>query len=221
MPTPTQVVVIEDDPLFREVIVKFINQSPDFHCDQVWGNGEIALREMATPPPGLILIDIDLPGISGTECTARLKRRWPHIPLLILTGHSESEHIFEALKAGANGYLLKHTAAKKLLEAMQEAMAGGAPMTGAVAAKVIETFRPPPPLPPGPAMGVTPAPEPLSDRELQVLEKLARGLAAKEIAGDLGVSFETVRTYIRRIYAKLHTRSRGETVAKYFLMREK
>ena len=212
MPTPIQVVVIEDDPLFREVIVNFINQSPDFRCDQIWDNGETALREIPARPPGLILIDIDLPGMSGTECAAQLKRQWPAIPLLILTGHSETEHIFDALKAGANGYLLKHTAAKKLLESMREALEGGAPMTGGVAARVIETFRVKTPIPPPPAQ------ETLSHREFQVLEKLARGLAAKEIAGELGVSFETVRTYIRRIYTKLHTRSRGETVARYFQM---
>jgi DNA-binding NarL/FixJ family response regulator len=214
MPTPVQVVVIEDDPLFREVIVNFINQSPDFHCARFWDNGTTALQEIPGQPPGLILIDIDLPGLSGTECTAQLKRRWPEIPLLILTGHSEPEYIFEALKAGANGYLLKHTAAKNLLEAMREAMQGGAPMSGAIAARVIETFRA------KPAAPAVPATEALSDREFQVLEKLARGLAAKEIAAELGVSFETVRTYIRRIYAKLHTRSRGETVAKYFQMRK-
>ena len=214
MPAPIQVVVIEDDPLFREVVVNFINQSPDFLCHQTWDNGETALQEISARPPGLILIDIDLPGMSGTECTAQLKRRWPEIPLLILTGHSDTEHIFEALKAGANGYLLKHTAAKKLLESMREIMEGGAPMTGGVAAKVIETFRSKNPI------SLAPALEALSDREFQVLEQLARGLAAKEIAGELGVSYETVRTYIRRIYAKLHTRSRGETVARYFQMRK-
>ena len=212
MPAPIQVVVIEDDPLFREVIVNFINQSPDFHCHQIWDNGENALQEIAACPPGLILIDIDLPGMSGTVCTAQLKRRWPEIPLLILTGHSDTEHIFEALKAGANGYLLKHTVAKKLLDSMREVMEGGAPMTGGVAAKVIETFWVKNPI------SQPPVPEALSDREFQVLEQLARGLAAKEIAGELGVSYETVRTYIRRIYAKLHTRSRGETVARYFQM---
>lgn len=213
MPTPIQVVLIEDDPLFREVIVNYINQSPDFRCDQIWDNGETALREIPAHPPGLILIDIDLPGMSGTECAAQLKRWWPAVPLLVLTGHSETEYIFEALKAGANGYLLKHTAAKKLLESMREALEGGAPMSGGVAARVIETFRAKPPTAPPPAH------ETLSDREFQVLEKLALGLAAKEIAGELGVSYETVRTYIRRIYAKLHTRSRGETVARYFQMR--
>jgi DNA-binding NarL/FixJ family response regulator len=217
MPAPVQVVVIEDDPLFREVIVNFINQSPDFHCARYWDNGATALREIPDHPPGLILIDIDLPGLSGTECTAQLKRRWPEIPLIILTGHSGTEHIFEALQAGANGYLLKHTAAKKLLEAMREVMQGGAPMTGAIAAKVIETFRA---KPVATVPTAAPATEALSDREFQVLEKLARGLAAKEIAAELGVSFETVRTYIRRIYAKLHTRSRGETVARYFQMRK-
>jgi len=216
MQTPIQVVVIEDDPLFREVIVNFINQHPDFHCDQFWDNGETALQEMTSRPPGLILIDIDLPGMSGIECTTQLKELWPKIPILILTGHSDTEHIFEALKAGANGYLLKHTAAKKLLESMREAMEGGAPMTGGVAAKVIESFRVKAHASAPPA----PAPEALSDREFEVLQKLARGLAAKEIASELGVSYETVRTYIRRIYTKLHTRSRGETVARYFQMRK-
>jgi DNA-binding NarL/FixJ family response regulator len=210
---PTNVVVIEDDPLFREVIVNYINQSAEFKCTLACADGETAVREVQAQPPGLILVDIDLPGISGIECTARLKASQPQIPLLILTGHSDVDHIFQALKAGANGYLLKQTAAKKLLEAMSEIMQGGAPMSGEIAAKVIETFRSKPAQPP--------SSEPLSAREWQVLEKLAEGLAAKEIAADIGVSFETVRTYIRRIYAKLHTRSRGETVARYFQMREK
>ena len=215
MPAPISVVVIEDDPLFREVIVNFINLSPDFHCDQFWTDGETALRELPAKPPGLILLDIDLPGISGTACAAQIKHRWPDVPLLMLTGHAEPEHSFEALKAGANGYLLKHTAARQLLEAMREAIQGGALMTGEIASRIIASFR---------AKPVNQPPqeqETLSHRELQVLEKLARGLAAKEIAGELDVSFETVRTYIRRIYAKLHTRSRGETVAKYFQMRKK
>ncbi len=212
--TPTQVAVIEDDPFFRELIVRFINHSADFRCPGAWADGETALREIAASPPELILMDIDLPGISGIECTARLKAVHPEIPLLILTGHGDAEHIFQALRAGANGYLLKHTAAKKLYEAMQEVMQGGAPMTGEVAAKVIAAFRAKPSEPPAPAL------ESLSEREWQVLEKLAEGLAAKEIAAQIGVSFETVRTYVRRIYTKLHTRSRGETVAKYFQMRE-
>ncbi len=215
MPAPISVVVIEDDPLFREVIVNFINLSPDFHCDRFWADGETALRELPAHPPGLILLDIDLPGISGTACAAQIKHRWPEAPLLMLTGHAEPEHIFEALKAGANGYLLKHTAAKQLLEAMREAMQGGALMTGEIAWRIIASFRT------KPANQPAQEEETLSHRELQVLEKLARGLAAKQIAGELDVSFETVRTYIRRIYAKLHTRSRGETVAKYFQMRKK
>ncbi len=211
---PIPVAVIEDDPFFREVIARFIHQSAEFRCADFWADGETAVREIPARPPGLILMDVDLPGISGIECTARLKAVHPEIPLLILTSHSDSEHIFQALKAGANGYLLKHTIAKKLLEAMGEVMAGGAPMSGEVAAKVIETFRA------KPGEAPPPAAELLSDREWQVLVKLAEGLAAKEIAVQLGIKFETVRTYVRRIYTKLHTRSRGETVARYFQMRE-
>jgi len=214
MTKPPHVAVIEDDPFFREVIVRIISQCPGFQITGAWADGETALREIQTRLPELILMDIDLPGMSGIECTSRLKAVHPEIPLLILTGHSDAEHIFQALKAGANGYLLKHTVAKKLLDAMQEVMQGGAPMTGEVAAKVIEVFRAKPSGPPSPAF------EPLSEREWQVLAKLAEGLAAKEIASQIGVSFETVRTYVRRIYAKLHTRSRGETVARYFQMRE-
>ena len=214
MTKPPHVAVIEDDPFFREVIGRIIGQLPGFLSAGTWMDGETALREIPARPPELILMDIDLPGISGIECTARLKAVHPEIPLLILTGHSDAEHIFQALKAGANGYLLKHTVAKKLPEAMQEVMQGGAPMTGEVAAKVIEAFRAKPSAPPSPAF------EPLSEREWQVLEKLAEGLAAKEIASQIGVSFETVRTYVRRIYTKLHTRSRGETVARYFQLRE-
>ena len=206
--------VIEDDPFFREVIARFINQSSEFRCAGVWADGETAVREIQACPPGLILMDIDLPGISGIECTARLKAVHAKIPLLILTGHADSDHIFQALKAGANGYLLKHTVAKKLLEGMREVMEGGSPMTGEVATKVIETFRAKPGGVPAPAGNL------LSAREWQVLEKLAEGYAAKEIAAQLGIKFETVRTFVRRIYAKLHTRSRGETVARYFQIRE-
>lgn len=157
--------------------------------------------------PDVVLMDIHLPNMSGVECTARLRQLAPSLQILMLTVYEDSETIFKALKAGASGYLLKRTAPAQILEAIADVHRGGAPMTSEIARKVVQSFRAPEPSPPGT--------EPLTRREEEILELLARGYASKEIAEALSISFDTVRTHLRHIYEKLHVRSRTEAVIKY------
>ena len=206
---PTKVAIVEDDRLVREMLAGFLNDSPGFRCVCQFENAADALREIPQARPDVVLMDINMPGMSGIECLARLKELLPAIPVLMLTVYADTDNIFHALQAGASCYLLKRTDPDKLLEAIREVMSGGVPMTGEIAQKVIATFRP------HPAGRPVPETPELSAREVEVLDLLARGFVAKEVADRLQLSFDTVRTYIRRIYVKLHARSRGEAVSKY------
>ncbi len=206
---PTEVAIVEDNRQVREMLAGFINDSPGFRCVCQFENPERALREIPQARPDVVLMDINMPGMSGIECLARLKELLPAIPVLMLTVYADTTNIFRALQAGASGYLLKRTDPGKLLEAIREVMGGGVPMTGEIAQKVIATFRSHPVGKPVHEL------HELSAREVEVLDLLAQGFVAKEVADRLHLSFDTVRTYIRRIYSKLHARSRGEAVAKY------
>jgi len=152
-------------------------------------------------------MDINPPGMNGVECVRQLKKILPEIQVMMLTVYEDTENIFNALAAGANGYMLKRTASKDLLEAIREVHRGGSPMTMHIARKVVQSFQ-------QTAATAQPA-ENLSEREQQVLDLLSRGLIYKEIAEKLGISYETVHTYIRRIYEKLQVRTRTEAVAKF------
>jgi DNA-binding NarL/FixJ family response regulator len=153
-------------------------------------------------------MDINLPGINGVECVRQLKKAAPEIQVMMLTVYEDTENIFEALAAGASGYMLKRTASKELLEAIRDVHQGGSPMTTHIARKVVQSFQKPAAPEIGPMAN-------LSDREQQVLDLLSQGLIYKEIADKLGISYETVHTYIRRIYEKLQVRTRTEAVAKF------
>ena len=165
------------------------------------------MKEIPQAPPDVVLMDINLPGMNGVECVRQLKQLLPKVQVMMLTVYEDTENIFNALAAGASGYMLKRTPSKELLEAIQEVQRGGSPMTMHIARKVVQSFQRASPSPS--------ATENLSEREQQVLDLLSQGLMYKEIADKLGISYETVHTYIRRIYEKLHVQTRTEAVAKF------
>jgi DNA-binding NarL/FixJ family response regulator len=172
---------------------------------------EDALKTLPQLKPDVVLMDINLPGMNGVECVRELKRILPDTQIVMLTVYEDTDNIFNALAAGATGYLLKRSTKKEILESIQEVYNGGSPMTAHIARKVVQSFQRP--------TQQTPEVDDLSPREKEVLEYLANGYIYKEIADKLGISYETVKTYIRRIYEKLHVRTRTEAVAR-FLKRE-
>ena len=152
-------------------------------------------------------MDINLPGMNGVECVRQLKQLLPQTQVMMLTVYEDTENIFNALTAGASGYMLKRTSTKELLEAIQEVHRGGSPMTMHIARKVVQSFQR--------TTATAPSGDNLSEREQQVLDLLSQGLMYKEIADKLEISYETVHTYIRRIYEKLQVRTRTEAVTKF------
>jgi DNA-binding NarL/FixJ family response regulator len=203
-----KVAIVEDKTGVRQNWARLINAATGFRCVATCASGEDALLTLPEARPQVILMDIQLPGISGIECAARLKPLLPATQILIVTIYEDADRIFEALKAGASGYLLKTTPPKELLAAIAEVHRGGAPMTGEVARKVIAAFQ-------RPAPAATEDVH-LSKRETEVLALLSQGYANKEIADRLAVSYDTVRAHLKHTYEKLHVRSRTEAVAKYF-----
>lgn len=203
---PITVSIVEDDPNLSKGLVRLLGQTQDILCQGCYANAEDALRELPHTLPEVVLMDINLPGMDGIECVKRLKETNPSIRIVILTIYENPERIFKALAAGAIGYLLKHNPSEGLLSAIRDAHHGGAPMSSQIARKVVQFFQ-----------STTPAneSEKLSAREREVLELLARGYLIKEIADQIGVGFGTVRTYVRRIYEKMHVHSRSQAVAKY------
>ncbi len=202
------VAIVEDEDDVREGLALLINGSEGFRCVQRYPSGEKALPELLKNKPDVILMDINLPGMSGIECIRQLKAHQPGIPIMVLTVYDDDEKIFESLKAGASGYLLKNTPPARLLEAIVELHDGGSPMSGRIARKVVQTFQTM-----GPSSQET---ENLSKREHEILFYLAKGYRYKEIAESMSISTETVRTHLRNIYEKLHVRSRSEAVLKVF-----
>lgn len=202
----TTVSIVEDDPKAREILVDWINRAEGLRCVSHHGSGEDAVAAMPAHKPEIVLMDINLPGMNGPECVRRLKPLLPDTQFMMLTVYEDSDHIFQALQAGATGYLLKQTPRATLINALREVKTGGSPMTANIARKVVKAFH------------QIAAPEPttaeLSARESEVLQLLAQGYLYKEIADTLGISLPTVNTYIRRIYEKLHVRSRAQAIAK-------
>lgn len=199
--------IVEDDNAARQILVGWIQRAESFRCLSDFGDGESALQQLPREPAEVVLMDINLPGMSGIDCVRQLKPLLPQTQFVMLTVYEDADHIFNALSAGASGYLLKQTPRDELLAALRDVHAGGSPMTSNIARKVVQSFQP--------AKPQSPASDDLSPREREVLELLARGYLYKEIAENLGISVPTVNTYIRRIYEKLHVRSRSQAVAKY------
>jgi DNA-binding NarL/FixJ family response regulator len=202
-----QVALVEDERPIRESWSRLIDSFPDFKCHCACESGEEALRLVPAARPDVILMDVLLPGISGIECTMRLKELLPRTQIIILTALDDDELIFRALEAGADGYLLKRTKPADMRAALLDALNGGAPMTSAIARRVVESFRRASPNQ-QPVLGLSP-------REEELLEFLSKGFSNKEIADQIQLSFETVRSYLKHIYEKMHVRSRTEAAVRY------
>jgi len=203
---PIAVSIVEDDANVCKGLARLLEQTPDIRCLGCYGSAEDALREIPKALPEVVLMDINLPGMNGIECVRQLKEARPSLQIVMLTVYENPQRIFKALAAGAVGYVLKHTPTPELLNAIRDAHHGGAPMSSQIARKVVQFFQTDAP--------VSNAAE-LSEREREVLEFLVKGYLIKEIADQMGLGFDTVRTYIRRIYEKMHVHSRAQAVAKY------
>jgi DNA-binding NarL/FixJ family response regulator len=201
------VAIVEDDAQARKILAQWIGRASGFRLAGEWGDAESALGILPEKKPNVVLMDINLPGISGVEAVKKLKHLLPGTQFVMLTVYEDADHIYNALAAGATGYLLKQTPREELLGALEEVHRGGSPMTSNIARKVVQSFRQ--------TSEPVPAAEGLSQREQEVLDFLARGYLYKEIADRLNISVPTVNTYVRRIYEKLHVRSRAQAVAKY------
>lgn len=201
----TSVAIVEDNPSIRRSLEEWVNAAPGYRCVCVCCDAETALKEIPGANPDVVLMDIQLPGKSGIECTARLKALMPKLQIVVVTVYRDRDLLFKALKSGASGYLLKRSTPEELLRAIAEVRSGGAPMTGEIARMVIETFH-------------KPTNEPLAElspRELELLALVSKGLTNKEIGPQLEISYDTVRAHLRRIYEKLHVRCRSEAVTKF------
>ena len=208
----TTVSIVEDNEQLRGTLARLINREEGFRCLSHYGTAEDALADLPKVKPEVVLMDINLPGMNGVECVRKLKALLPQTQVMMLTVYEDTENIFNALAAGANGYMLKRTPTKELIEAVREVHRGGSPMTTHIARMVVQSFQKP--VSPAPQSGGGDLAE-LSEREQQVLDLLAQGLIYKEIADKLNIGYETVHTYIRRIYEKLQVRTRTEAVAKF------
>lgn len=204
---PIAVAIVEDHAGTRASLRQWLQRAAGFRCVCACADGEEALRVIPQLRPEVVLMELHLPGISGIECMARLKQFAPRVQILVLTVLADPESIFKALKAGASGYLLKPATPAQIRDAIAEVQRGGAPMSSAIARLVVQSFQ---------VAGKSCSQfEPLTRREEEILECLARGCTSKEIAAALSISFETVRTHLHHVYEKLHVRSRTEAVIKY------
>ena len=212
------VIVVEDDSRLRSGLMEIINSDPDCACVGAYGSGEEALEKAPPLKPQVAIMDINLPGIDGIECVRQLSERLPALQIVMLTVYQDTDNLFRALAAGAHGYLVKPARARDLLSAIRDIHRGGAPMTSALARKVVDAFRkqtaPAIPAVNSVASAGCESGE-LATREKEVLDLLAQGFSYKEIADKLNVAFATVHTYVLRIYKKLHVRSKNAAVARW------
>ncbi|HTB81594.1 MAG TPA: response regulator transcription factor [Opitutaceae bacterium] len=199
--------IVEDHRDTRESLVALVNGTKGLRCLSTYATGEAALRGVPVEKPQIALVDINLPGMSGIECVAKLKAQMPSLEVLMLTTYEESELIFNSLRAGANGYLLKNMPPDELVAALEQVHAGGAPMSMQIARKVVDHFH----KIHNPSSDVGK----LTPREHEILTLLAKGCLDKEIVDKLGISFTTVRTHLKHIYEKLHVQTRTEATAKF------
>lgn len=203
-----KVAIVEDDEGIRASLASLLRRNAAFKFAGDYADAEAALKAIPQDPPDVVLMDINLPGMNGVECVRQLKAAVPKLQVLMLTVYQDSDSLFNSLKAGASGYLLKRTASARLLEAIQDVYAGGSPMTPQLARRLVQFFSKPPEEGDSSVARLTPG-------ERDFLDLLAKGYAYKEIADRLKISIDTVRSYVRTVYEKLHVHSRTEAVVKY------
>jgi DNA-binding NarL/FixJ family response regulator len=205
----TRIAIVEDNKVIRESLAAYVHTDPGLRCVCACGSAAEALSELPRHQPDIVLMDIQLPGQSGIECTAQLKQLLPEVKIIMVTVYGDPDRIFKALRAGACGYLLKRCTPEELVAAIREVREGGAPMSREIARHVIAYFQ-------QPSVPLTEAEEiaELSPREREILELVAQGFADKEIADKIGVRHGTVRWHLQHVYEKLHVRSRTEAVMK-------
>lgn len=201
-----KIAIVEDDVQFQKSLRRVIESRPDLKCIAVCGNGAEALKTIPGNPPDLVIMDLNLPDMSGADVTTRLKAERPDLGIIVLTVYNDADNIFNALRSGASGYLLKQATAREILDAIDVAYRGGAPMTNEIARKVIAAFREPAP--------VENASETLAPRETEILDYVAQGYSNKEIADKLELTIGTVCWYLHEVYRKLHVQSRVQAVNK-------
>ncbi len=204
---PIKVAIVEDNEKIREGLAALIDGSEGFQCTAAYETAEEALRHLPAYNPDVVLMDIQLPKMSGIECVARLKEQDGKMQVMMLTVYEDDDKVFKSIVAGATGYILKRTPPAELLEAIRDLHEGGSPMSDQIARKVVKAFQ---------EMGKSSKEtENLSEREMEILSYLAKGYQDKEIADHFFLSIKTVRTHLRNIYQKLHVRSRTEAVLIY------
>lgn len=204
---PITVAVVEDDARIRRSLLGILELADGVSCVGEFPTGEQAVAELPRLTPRVVIMDVNLPGMDGVACVRALANTIPETQILMLTVRQDTDIIFNALAAGASGYLLKPARAAELIAAVRDVSAGGAPMSSFIARKVVQSFQQRP--------AATAVTEGLSAREMEVLDLLSKGFAYKEIAARLGIAYGTVHVHVSRIYKKLHVQSRGQAVAKY------
>ncbi|HET7624066.1 MAG TPA: response regulator transcription factor [Verrucomicrobiae bacterium] len=204
---PIKVAIVEDDEGIRASLASLVRRAPDLRLTGDYADAETALKEIPRRTPDVVLMDINLPGMNGVECVRQLKAATPAVQFLMLTVYEDSESLFNSLKAGASGYLLKRTAINRLVQSIHDVHDGGSPMTPQLARRVVQFFS-------KPAEDHSSVAR-LTPGEREFLDQLAKGYAYKEIADRMKISIDTVRSYVRAVYEKLHVHSRTEAVVKY------
>lgn len=205
-----RVAIVEDDNDIRQSFEAIIGNAPGYTCIKTYDNAEAAVEDIPVQKPDVVIMDIHLPGISGIDAVRILKSEMPSLQIAMCTVYEDDEHIFNALRAGASGYLLKRTTPEKLLEAVSDLYNGGSPMSSEIARRVVASFQ----------KAASPSPDlaALTPREKEILDLLAKGYLYKEIAAELFISIETVKRHIHNIYEKLHVQTRTEALNKVFRM---
>ena len=203
---PIRVAIVEDDLRWRTNLERLLRDTEGLDFVGSFRSGEEAVENLPPKSPNVVLMDINLPGISGVECTRQLRTSLPNALIVMLTVYDDSDRIFQALQMGASGYLLKRAPADEIIQAIQDVHRGGAPMSAYIARKVVQSFQRQAP--------TAKSDEVLSKRESEVLGYVARGYSDKEVADALGLSPATVRSYLKNIYGKLHVHSRTQAILK-------